>query len=143
MTIRHASGVVLLDEEGKKVLLVTSLKLPGMWVFPKGGVEPNLTPEENAQKEMREEAGIAVQLHECVYDLDVQYAATEKLPARIQHETYFRGTFLSYVDWEEFQLRKREWFEINEAAQMLPPHQIDVLRAAVESRSEALNTAGL
>lgn len=130
---RIATGVALLSEDKKKVLLVTSLKFPGLWVLPKGGLEINLTHEENAQKEMREEAGMAVTLYESVYDEVLQYEATDTQPAKIQREVYFRASFVSNVPWEEFQLRRREWFEINEElAKQMAPHQYQaVLRAQI------------
>lgn len=110
---RTATGTVTLDHTNKKVMLVTSLKFPGLWVLPKGGQEDGLTAEENAQKETREEAGIAVQLHEKIYDEVLHYPATDDREEKIQREIYFRSSFLSYVDWEEYQLRKRQWFDID------------------------------
>ena len=111
---RTATGVVLLSLDLKAVMLVTSLKFPGLWVLPKGGLEPELTEKENAQKEMREEAGIAVDLHEKIYDEILHYPAKDNQQEKIQREIYFRGSFLSYVDWEEFQVRKRQWFTIDD-----------------------------
>lgn len=128
---RTATGVVLLDSTAKKVLLVTSLKFPGLWVLPKGGLEPDLTPEENACKEMREEAGIAVDLHGKVYDEVLFYPATDDRAEKTQREIYFRGTFLSYVDWEEFQLRKRQWFAIDDGlAQLMSVEQHTAVKLA-------------
>lgn len=128
---RTATGVVLLDHKIEKVLLVTSLKFPGLWVLPKGGQEPELTAEENAAKEMREEAGIAVQLHGKVYDEVLHYAASDDRPEKIQREIYFRGSFLSYVDWEEYQLRKRQWFPIDDGlASLMNSEQHEVVKLA-------------
>lgn len=128
---RTATGVVLLDHKIEKVLLVTSLKFPGLWVLPKGGQEDGLTAEENASKEMREEAGIAVQLHGKVYDEVLHYAASDDRPEKIQREIYFRGSFLSYVDWEEYQLRKRQWFPIDDGlAQLMNAEQHEVVKLA-------------
>jgi diphosphoinositol-polyphosphate diphosphatase len=128
---RTATGIVLLDHKIEKVLLVTSLKFPGLWVLPKGGQEDGLTAAENAQKEMREEAGIAVQLHEKVYDEVLHYPASDDREEKIQREIYFRGSFLSYVDWEEYQLRKRQWFDIDAGLEsLMNPIQLEVVRLA-------------
>lgn len=128
---RTATGVVLLDHNNEKVLLVTSLKFPGLWVLPKGGQEPELTAEENAEKETREEAGIVVKLHGKVYDEVLHYPATGDREEKIQREIYFRGSFLSYCDWEEYQLRKRQWFKIDDGlAQLMNAEQHDVVKLA-------------
>lgn len=139
---RTATGVVLLDHKLEKVLLVTSLKFPGLWVLPKGGLEDGLTAEENAQKEMREEAGIAVQLYGKVYDEVLHYAASDDRPEKIQREIYFRGSFLSYVDWEEYQLRKREWFAIDDGlASLMNAEQHEVVKLAKVAALLSLDSA--
>lgn len=128
---RTATGVVLLDHKVEKVLLVTSLKFPGLWVLPKGGLEDGLTAEQNAEKETREEAGIVVQLHGKVYDDILHYPASDDRPEKIQREIYFRGSFLSYCDWEEYQLRKRQWFPIDDGlSSIMNSEQLVVVRLA-------------
>lgn len=129
--IRTTSGAIMLNNEGTAVLLVTSLKTPQYWVFPKGGLEPDLTPEENAIKEMKEEAGIVAFIHNSVYDEIVEYPAVDDFPAKKQREIYFRASFGSFTTWEEFEKRKREWFTIEEAGAKLPPHQKYALAMAV------------
>jgi len=136
---RTTSGIVMFNADVTKVYLVTSLKLPGKWVFPKGGLEDGLTPGENAQKEMREEAGIAVTVGEKIYDADAHYPEYEGKPARVQREIYFLGTFLSFVDWEEYQLRLRNWFPINsDLSELLTSVQRDVLAHAIVAARKAL-----
>lgn len=130
---RTATGVVLLNNTANKVLLVTSLKVPDLWVLPKGGLEPDLTPEENALKEMREEAGIAVNLGEKIFDDVVVYEPKGDRPGKRQREIYFTGSFLSYVEWEEFNLRRREWFSVEQAKDLMSPAQYAVVLAAVRS----------
>jgi diadenosine hexaphosphate hydrolase (ATP-forming) len=41
-----------------KILLVTSKKQPGFWIFPKGHVEPGETAAEAGVRETQEEAGV-------------------------------------------------------------------------------------
>ncbi len=45
-----------------EVLLVSSRKYPGSWVFPVGGVERGETPAEAAIRECREESGYIVEI---------------------------------------------------------------------------------
>ena len=44
------------------ILLVTSKKQPGFWIFPKGHIEPGETEAEAGVRETREEAGVAGEL---------------------------------------------------------------------------------
>ena len=128
---RTTSGAVMLDNTISKVMLVTSLKFPGLWVLPKGGVEEGLTPEENAKKEYAEEAGVGIQLHEKIYDEVLHYPATGTHDEKIQREIFYRASFLSYVNWEEFELRKRQWFDIDAGlASIMSPEQHEAVKLA-------------
>jgi 8-oxo-dGTP pyrophosphatase MutT (NUDIX family) len=40
------------------VLLVRAKRTPGLWIFPKGHIEPGESPEAAALRETREEAGV-------------------------------------------------------------------------------------
>jgi 8-oxo-dGTP pyrophosphatase MutT (NUDIX family) len=129
---RTATGAVVISHDRQKVMLVTSTKFPGLWVLPKGGLEPDLTPEENAKKETREEAGIEIFLHEKIYDEVLSYPATDDKPAKIQREIYFRAEFGSYTEWEEFQLRKRDWFAIDAGLRdLMTDQQYEVVQLAL------------
>lgn len=55
MKIRYCSAALAYHNNGN-VLLCTNKKAT-TWLFPKGGLEPGLTPEENAAKECLEETG--------------------------------------------------------------------------------------
>jgi phosphohistidine phosphatase len=55
MKIRYCSAALAYRPNGM-VLLCTNKKAT-TWLFPKGGLEPGLTPEENAAKECHEETG--------------------------------------------------------------------------------------
>ena len=56
----HQSGaiVVRLDADEPRVLLVTSKRNPGQWIFPKGHVEPGETAQDGALREALEEGGV-------------------------------------------------------------------------------------
>lgn len=136
--IRTTSGIVMFNDDITKVFLVTSLKMENTWVFPKGGLEDGLTLEENAQKEMKEEAGVAVTLGEMFFDKEVHYPPQGVHKGKVQREVYFLGSFLSYVDWEEFELRKRAWFPIDtNLGVLLTPIQRDVLAHALVAARKA------
>lgn len=58
----HSAGVVLYREgpERSYLLLRSALTRRPVWEFPKGGVEEGETEREAAERELREEAGLAV-----------------------------------------------------------------------------------
>jgi 8-oxo-dGTP pyrophosphatase MutT (NUDIX family) len=61
--VLQAGAVVFRADEGAvRLLLVRSRKNPGMWVFPKGHIDPGETSEETAQRETEEEAGVTSEL---------------------------------------------------------------------------------
>lgn len=124
--VRVASGAVIFsnDEVGAKVLIVTSTKNKDRWVLPKGGVEPDLEPRENAAKETREEAGVAANL----FDEVDRYECEGK--EGWQLEIYYWGVFVSNVDWEEYAIRKKEWVSVNEAIARLGEDQQRVVSLA-------------
>lgn len=55
----HAGGVVRRTIDGApEYLLVEASDDPGVWVLPKGRIEPGESPEEAAVREVIEEAGV-------------------------------------------------------------------------------------
>jgi phosphohistidine phosphatase len=94
-----------------EVLLITSRK-GKRWVFPKGIVEPGLTPQQSAAKEAWEEAGIEGEVSSASlgrYD-DKKWGGTctvEVFPMRVTTEA---------ADWPEAAIRRRVWLGIEEAA---------------------------
>lgn len=117
MKIRQVSGCAVYrrDQDHWKVLLVTSSSGKD-WVIPKGGVEPNMTPEASAIKETREEGGVSCFIE---HDLGMyRYAKRGELQiARI-----YGAQFLDYVHWEEEGLRNRCWFHIDDAIHKVERH---------------------
>lgn len=55
----HAGGVVARIVDGQReYLLVEAARSRGVWVLPKGHIEPGETPEAAAVREVEEEAGV-------------------------------------------------------------------------------------
>ena len=55
----HAGGVVARTADGEReYLLVEASSRRGVWVLPKGHIEPGETPEVAAVREVQEEAGV-------------------------------------------------------------------------------------
>jgi diphosphoinositol-polyphosphate diphosphatase len=137
LQVRECSGCVILNEAATEVYLITSSKDRTKWVFPKGGIEAGLTAEENAQKETREEAGVAVTI---VQKLDTQDSERDHHDDNaepgpyISRDTYFLAHFLSFVDWEEYTKRNRGWIKVSEAQALLNGRGGNVLELAIAAQ---------
>lgn len=93
-----------------ELLLITSIKKQ-KWIFPKGFIEFNLSAFESAKKEAYEEAGVIGE-NETVelgsFDL--------KKKTRTSHVKIFSMEVTKELkDYPEKNLRKRKWFNINDA----------------------------
>jgi 8-oxo-dGTP diphosphatase len=68
--LTHAGGVVYRITRGvPQFLLVTSRRRPREWVFPKGRIELDETPEQTAAREVREESGVSAAIVEPLEDV--------------------------------------------------------------------------
>lgn len=125
------SAVVPLRFNGNnlEVLLITSIKKK-KWIIPKGYIEYGLTPFESAKKEAFEEAGI------------IGSNETEELGEFIAGKNNNKKivkVFLMNVlnqsdDYPEKNLRKRKWFNINEAIQMVDNDSIKNILMNLKTR---------
>lgn len=117
MNVRKQSGCVVFRYTKKfdyEILLVKSSDGKD-WVFPKGGVEPDLTAKESAIKEVYEEAGVTGRIMEGMGKY--QYIKKGKL----QKVTMFSMLYTHDTpDWPEEGLRERKWFKLDDAAKKVP-----------------------
>ena len=118
-SLLYQSGVIPYRETlaGLEVMMITSTST-GHWQFPKGMLEPDMTPAESAEKEAEEEAGvlgIVVADPVSVYRYDkrgVWPAEVVLYPMRVLRE-------LDEDEWEEAGLRQRQWVDLDEAERRL------------------------
>lgn len=109
---RKSSGCVVyrFGSEGQlEVLLVTRRNLKD-FVFPKGGIEPDMSARESAEKEVYEEAGAAgivgAKLGKYRYVKDGVMQKVSMFAMQWTHDT---------ADWPEAEIRRRQWFDIQTA----------------------------
>ena len=105
------------------ILIVRAKKTPDDWIFPKGHIEPEETPEFAAERELAEEAGVRGKLFAPVGELQFRSGHKDV------HVVYYLFEFVSEVPREE--KREIKWCEYDEALNLLS-HKgaVDLLKDA-------------
>ena len=106
------SGVVpyRITNNEMEILLITSTETQ-QWLFPKGNIEGNETPQEGARRETIEEAGVKGDISEPaigIYD-------HEKLGKRYSVEMFAMHVTSELSEWPEDRIRRRKWVEVQKA----------------------------
>ncbi len=114
-----------------EILLVTSIKKK-KWIIPKGYVEFNLSPFESAKKEAFEEAGI-IGSNE-TFELGT---IELKKGSGITHMKIFSMEVIKMLDdYPEKELRKRDWFNTEDASLKVTipeiPALINILKTKIK-----------
>lgn len=127
---RKSSGCVVyrINEEKARmeILLVTSNSGKN-WVFPKGGVEPDLSSRESAAKEVWEEAGVIGQVGQKLGKY--RYMKNDQMQKVTMYAMRYERDAES---WPEENLRERRWFSADKAMrkvnEFLKPFIHDVMK---------------
>lgn len=113
-------------DDGLEVLLITSLRKK-TWIFPKGVVEPDMTPWESAEKEAWEEAGVGGRItQEPLGEYETEkwggVCRIEVFPMCVEHEARV---------WPEMRVRKRRWAKVKEARRLVSKKELKDLLASL------------
>lgn len=104
--------------DGKlQVLLITSHN--GNWIFPKGFVEPDLSPQESARQEAIEEAGV----EGFVFEKKIGEFRYRKWGGTCTVLMYLMRVDKINSDWPEKYFRTRKWVDLD-AAKILADKRI-------------------
>ncbi len=111
----NQSGVIPYKKEGGelKILLIRSRK-GKRWIFPKGIIEPGLSPEDSAVKEAFEEAGVEGKL---VKDYFVKYKY-KKWGGICEVKLFLMKVEKIFPEWPEM-FRERNWFYPDQISKVL------------------------
>lgn len=127
---------MLVFNQEKKLFLGERFGEPNHWQFPQGGVEPNLTLEENVLKELKEELGATKESFRIIKRLNTTFKyewvtppkyATDKWKG--QEQTFWLVEYLG--NNEELNLERYEqefmsyrWCDINQVKTMAYPRRL-------------------
>ena len=127
----NQSGVIPYRKKDSQfeVLLITSMKKK-KWIVPKGFVEFNLSGFESAKKEALEEAGV-IGANETV---ELGYYSTEKNIGLTHVKIYSMEVIKVLDEYQEKNSRKRKWFTIKEAAQVVSKPELSQMILSLEDK---------
>ena len=109
----HAGGVVSRIVDGQReYLLVEASRSRGLWVLPKGHIEPGETPEAAAIREVEEEAGVRATI--VAPAGESEYLAAGKPVRTIFYAMKYEG------DTAAVEERARVWHGYDKALNLLP-----------------------
>lgn len=119
--IFNQSGVIPFKIENGiiKVLLITSRRTK-KWIFPKGIVEPELSPQVSATKEAYEEAGV----EGLIIDEELGSYQVNKWGGTCTVIMYPFLVKEIFDDWPESFFRKRKWVNIKQAKILISKFEI-------------------
>jgi len=102
-----------------KILLITSLKKQN-WIFPKGIIEDNMTPQQSALREASEEAGVEGE----VLGISLGSYSYPKWGGTCDVKVFPMYVTKVYEDWPEADMRKRRWVSIKEAVNLIQKKEL-------------------
>jgi diadenosine hexaphosphate hydrolase (ATP-forming) len=112
LTVEQAGGIVVRrDADGVSVLLVRARKDPGLWIFPKGHIEPGETAETTALRETYEESGVEGEVVAAAEALEFDVGTVH---VRVQYFLIRR-----IKEWPSPEGREKRWFSLVEARRAL------------------------
>ncbi|XP_067144061.1 diphosphoinositol polyphosphate phosphohydrolase 1 [Centruroides vittatus] len=115
---RRAACLCVRNDDESEILLVTSSRTPDRWIVPGGGLEPNEDSRVAATREVMEEAGVRGKLGRCL-------GVFENTERKHRTSVFVLVVTEELEEWEDSQTigRKRKWFTIDEALNLLAIHK--------------------
>jgi 8-oxo-dGTP pyrophosphatase MutT (NUDIX family) len=117
----NQSGVVPFrwGKDGVEILLITS-RSGKRWVIPKGIVEPELSPQESAQMEAFEEAGITGK----IINETIGTYTYKKWGGTCSVQVFLLEVEKIFDEWPEDFFRTREWISVKEASKRVDEEEL-------------------
>jgi 8-oxo-dGTP pyrophosphatase MutT (NUDIX family) len=109
-----------------QILLITS-RSRKRWVIPKGIIEPELSPQESAQKEALEEAGITGK----IINGALGTYSYKKWGGTCTVQVFLLEVEEIFDEWAEAYFRTREWISVEEASKRVDEKELKKLILAI------------
>src|SRR5947209_2877920 len=118
-----SAGAVIINEEGRILLLEHVFRADRGWGIPGGFLSKSEQPEAALRRELREEIGIEVR------DVELLFART--LPQPPQIEIYFRARAIGHPEPCSFEIKSAGWFSVDDLPAELSKDQRRLISRAL------------
>ena len=117
------TGGMLFDEAGRILLLEHVFRPDSGWGIPGGFLSRSEQPQDGLRRELREEISIEID--------EVEFLFARTLPRLRQVEIYFRARVIGDPKPSSFEIKKAQWFTLNELPEELSNDQRRLIQRAV------------
>lgn len=117
------AGAIIFDDDGRVLLLEHVFRPDSGWGLPGGFLNKGEQPETALRREMREEIGVDLE------GVEMLFART--LPRPRQIEIYFKAKAIGNPQPCSFEIRKAEWFTIDNLPAELSKDQRRLIQRAL------------
>ncbi len=129
-----AGGVVVREQNGARELAIIRPSGRKVWALPKGHVDPGENPAQAAEREVREETGLMVELLGSLGEVRYTYHFRGKLVAKTVSFFLFRyrqGTIDALDPKMRHEVDEARWVPLDEANRWLSfPGELDMVSKA-------------
>lgn len=122
------AGAFVFDDEGRILLLEHEFRPDSRWGIPGGFLNQSEQPEEALRRELREEVALEVD--------DVQFLFARTLPRPRQVEIHFACTTQGNPTPSSFEIRKADWFALDDLPEDLSRDQRKMIKRAIDVREK-------
>jgi len=131
--LRQAGAMPYALVEGRMAFLLITSRRSGKWIFPKGAIEPGLTPWQSAAMEALEEAGVSGEIDS--NPVGSYRASTGGDGATlVDVDLYPLLVVEQHQDWRERDQRLRHWVTLSEARRLLADQSLGRLAARLHAQ---------
>lgn len=137
--LRQAGALPYAVVEGRLAFLLITTRKTGRWIFPKGGIEPDMTAWDSAAMEALEEAGVVGEISQVAVG---SYRASSggSGATLIDVDLYPLRVTEQLDEWREKGQRLRHWATLEEAKRLLADRSLSRLAEKVEAMHRSAAT---
>ena len=117
------TGAMLFDDDGRILLLEHVFRPDSGWGIPGGFLCRSEQPQDGLRRELREEVSIELD--------EVEFLFARTLPRPRQVELYFRARVIGEPKPSSFEIKKAQWFTLNELPEELSNDQRRLIQRAI------------
>src|SRR5262245_38478488 len=121
------AGAVIFDDRGRILLLEHVFRPDSGWGIPGGFLAQGEQPEEGLRRELREEVGLELDSVELLF--------ARSLPRPRQIEIYFRARPSGEPHPSSFEIKRAEWFALDDLPKELSKDQRKIIQRALAIRN--------